>query len=946
MNSFINLELLQSSFLLVIFFISFSHALYNTNGDVVILTEKNFREQVIMTEASLKVVLVEFFAPWCGHCKNLAPEYKKVAKNLKGIARVAAVDCDNDMNKVICKRYDIKGFPTIKLFPSQSVPDKKNPGAFTKKPKDYQGPRTAKAIVDYVLGEIPSFVQPISNKHPTKKTLTIDEFLEKDNATLPKAILFTNKERTTPLYKSLSIDFRNHMLLGEVRQSESEILKKFGINSFPTLLVIPAGESDAVAFDGKLDHGLIFEFFTKYAPSSSKKSHTKKSEKSESKKAKDNENVKKDEQPVEPEIFNSNISQIQTQTDLESQCTSKLTGLCILSFILLEPEFPESIAENESNQSILRRVKEKLHNELSVKINLYFSWLNALDAGAQKLIKEFKLSDVYPTLMILNPNRKVFRPFLGPFEDVAIEKFIKEVVNGKGKSFAYDFQVDFGKAKADKDDYNESTNTVKEEKEQETENVEPKVASDDNKDTKHDEVESDLRQNLPPGVPAALANNSYNSLPVSPTSPALLSNNANKILKGLTINPSAALPPLLNLQHANVNTTSSSSSASSSAALSLNPYTSSSSPGLSTSSTLNPYPNSYVSYSQQQQFFAQLQASQHPHDLQPNQMNSGPNSNVNVKFRLSDFSICRTLGTGSFGRVHLVQSKRNSKYYAMKVLKKAEVVRLKQVEHTNNEKRVLEQVNHPFLVNLWGSFQDNANLYMVMDYVVGGELFSVLRKAKRFPDHVAKFYAAEVLLAFEYLHSKDIIYRDLKPENLLLERNGHIKITDFGFAKHVPHRTWTLCGTPDYLAPEIIQSKGYGKAVDWYSLGILMFEMLAGYPPFYDEDPMRLYEKILHGRIKYPAYFDPAAKDLIKRLLTADLSKRYGNLKGGSEDIKRHSWFKGVDWDRLLRREIQPPYIPNVSGDGDASNFDHYPEEREPYGLPCADKHRDKFPDF
>ncbi|CAG8725618.1 3552_t:CDS:1, partial [Ambispora leptoticha] len=138
----------------------------------------------------------------------------------------------------------------------------------------------------------------------------------------------------------------------------------------------------------------------------------------------------------------------------------------------------------------------------------------------------------------------------------------------------------------------------------------------------------------------------------------------------------------------------------------------------------------------------------------------------------------------------------------------------------------------------------------------------------------------------------------------------------------------------------------YGKAVDWYSLGILMFEMLAGYPPFYDDDPMRLYEKILSGRIKYPAYFESAAKDLIKRLLTADLSKRYGNLKGGSEDIKRHSWFKGVDWDRLLRREIQPPYIPKVSGDGDTSNFDLYPEEREPYGIPCADKYREKFPSF
>ncbi|CAG8491661.1 12803_t:CDS:2 [Ambispora leptoticha] len=251
-----------------------------------------------------------------------------------------------------------------------------------------------------------------------------------------------------------------------------------------------------------------------------------------------------------------------------------------------------------------------------------------------------------------------------------------------------------------------------------------------------------------------------------------------------------------------------------------------------------------------------------------------------------------------------------------------------------------------FVIEKVKEIPDSANLYMVMDYVVGGELFSVLRKTQRFPDHVAKFYAAEVLLAFEYLHSKDVIYRDLKPENLLLDRNGHIKITDFGFAKYVPDVTWTLCGTPDYLAPEVIQSKGYSKAVDWYSLGVLIFEMLAGYPPFYDEDHMRLYEKIVAGRVRYPGFFDPVVKDLLKRLLTADLSKRYGNLKGGSEDIKQHNWFKGVDWERLCRLEIEAPYIPQVSGDGDASNFDMYPEEQEPYGKPCSDIHRDKFPSF
>ena len=210
------------------------------------------------------------------------------------------------------------------------------------------------------------------------------------------------------------------------------------------------------------------------------------------------------------------------------------------------------------------------------------------------------------------------------------------------------------------------------------------------------------------------------------------------------------------------------------------------------------------------------------------------------KYTLTDFTIQRTLGTGSFGRVHLVQSKHNQRFYAVKVLKKQQVIKMKQVEHTNDERRMLQRVKHPFLVTLWGTFQDSKNLYMVMDFVEGGELFSLLRKSqvspiellyysksysmseymnsldvKRFPNPVAKFYAAEVTLALDYLHSMHIIYRDLKPENLLLDRHGHLKITDFGFAKEVPDITWTLCGTPDYLAPEVVASKGYNKSVDW-----------------------------------------------------------------------------------------------------------------------------------
>ncbi|OXG23502.1 protein kinase A [Cryptococcus neoformans Tu401-1] len=298
------------------------------------------------------------------------------------------------------------------------------------------------------------------------------------------------------------------------------------------------------------------------------------------------------------------------------------------------------------------------------------------------------------------------------------------------------------------------------------------------------------------------------------------------------------------------------------------------------------------------------------------------------RYALSDFLIERTLGTGSFGRVHLVRSRHNGRFYAVKVLNKEKVIKMKQVEHTNSEREMLVRVRHPFLVNLWGTFQDVNNLYMVMDFVAGGELFSLLRKSQRFPNSVAKFYAAEVALALDYLHSLDIIYRDLKPENLLLGADGHVKVTDFGFAKYVPDITWTLCGTPDYLAPEVVQSKGYNKSVDWYALGVLIFEMLAGYPPFFTEDgnPMKLYEKIIAGKVRYPTYFDVLAKELLKNLLIGDLTKRYGNLRAGSSDIFAHGWFAEVDWDKLYRREIPAPYVPKIDGEGDASQFDRYQE--------------------
>jgi serine/threonine protein kinase len=301
-----------------------------------------------------------------------------------------------------------------------------------------------------------------------------------------------------------------------------------------------------------------------------------------------------------------------------------------------------------------------------------------------------------------------------------------------------------------------------------------------------------------------------------------------------------------------------------------------------------------------------------------------------ARIHLKDLRVLGTLGKGSFGHVQLVMDTAG-KTYALKAVNKLQIVQTKQQGHMISEKRVMEQLNHPFLVKLYTTFQDRDRIYFLLEPSLGGELFSVLRVRSLFDEPTSRFCAATIVLAFEYLHSKDIIYRDLKPENVLYDSRGYLKITDFGFAKYIGKElTWTLCGTPDYLAPEIVQGKGHGKAVDWWTLGIFIFEMLASYPPFFDEDPMQTYNKIMKGVVAYPSHFSKEAVDLLHGFLHPKPTQRLGATKGEAANIQSHSWFAGFDWAAMLAMRLQPPIVPIIKSETDLSNFDDYGDEEEP----------------
>lgn len=292
---------------------------------------------------------------------------------------------------------------------------------------------------------------------------------------------------------------------------------------------------------------------------------------------------------------------------------------------------------------------------------------------------------------------------------------------------------------------------------------------------------------------------------------------------------------------------------------------------------------------------------------------------------VEDFELVRVIGKGSFGKVTLVRKKSDSKLYAMKVLTKQNIIKRKQVEHTKTERNVLGRLNHPFIVKLHYAFQTDVKLYFVLDYAAGGELFFHLSRMKKFPDYMARFYAAEIALALDAMHQHGVVYRDLKPENILLDGEGHIKLADFGLAKegvvNPTEGASSLCGTPEYLSPEVLDRQGHGTAVDWWNLGMVLYEMLTGLPPWYTTDRDKLFDRLRNAPLKFPFYVGRPAASLIQALLNRNPVQRLGS--GGGAEVRSHGFFHNLDWDAMYRREIPPPFNPCRNQDVYASeNFE------------------------
>ena len=299
---------------------------------------------------------------------------------------------------------------------------------------------------------------------------------------------------------------------------------------------------------------------------------------------------------------------------------------------------------------------------------------------------------------------------------------------------------------------------------------------------------------------------------------------------------------------------------------------------------------------------------------------------------INEFEKIKILGKGSFGKVILVRLKKTNKLYALKILKKDLIRKKQQIIHTKTEREILEKMNNPFIAKLKFAFQNKDKLYLVTKFLQGGDLFFHLRNDTKFHEEKMRFYVCQIILAIEYLHKNDIIYRDLKPENILLDKKGNIKLTDFGLSKILESqknnilfcnkKAYTICGTPEYLAPEILLNVGYDASIDWWSLGALIYEMLVGISPFKTQSSEKLNIDTYLKKINVPKYVSASANNLITGLLQKDPSKRLGYGSRDSLDLKTHVFFKNVNWEHVSSKLIKPPFIPKISSNYDLSYFD------------------------
>ena len=292
-----------------------------------------------------------------------------------------------------------------------------------------------------------------------------------------------------------------------------------------------------------------------------------------------------------------------------------------------------------------------------------------------------------------------------------------------------------------------------------------------------------------------------------------------------------------------------------------------------------------------------------------------------IEKTISNFKQIKVLGQGKFGKVFLVQETESKKLYAMKRIKKPDITNIHLINQIKEEQKILKQLNHPFILKLHYSFQDNNNLYLITDFMQGGDLHSLLSKSIQLKENKAKFYLSEILLALEYMHKNNLIYRDLKPENILIDENGHIKLSDFGLSKilNENNKTYTLCGTSYYKAPEINLGKGYDRMCDFWSFGIIMFEMICGFKPFDINNNKELIIDYDNLNIHFIDDINYSSKDLIMKLLVVNPKERLGF--NSVDDIKNHQFFKNVDFNKVLSKKEIPPFIPKIEHDLDLKYF-------------------------